>query len=83
MPRDRSLTSAESRLVARFAAIIPLEVIHSTLARVHADLVERSTVTSYLAILADRHAARELTELARRPQPPGGRHTDGRPQPNA
>jgi hypothetical protein len=80
---ERYLLSAESRLVARFAPEVAPEVVGRTLAQAYAELHDRSTVTTFLAILAERLAAHRLADLASRRPPPEAPTTGGSTPPRA
>jgi hypothetical protein len=83
VPDEPTLTSAEARLVTRFAPPVPLEVVRSTLAQAYDELRARSTVTTYIGILAERLADRRLgilaDELRAKAARLGVTHTNPRP----
>ena len=61
---DRALRSVESGLIARFGSELPSEVVRATLTHAFDELQRRSSVTTYLPVLAERLAAECLAILA-------------------
>jgi arsenate reductase (thioredoxin) len=66
MQEQRHVVSAESRLAALFTPEISADIVRKVLADAYDELHERSTVTTYLHILAERLATRRLTDIAKR-----------------